>query len=98
MPVEVKVNNRELHLILRMQSFNYQCFQEVLEAYQSRNDFDTLVFDMRHVQYMDSSGIGVLMSTRKAISSRAVLEIRNCNDYVLKVLKITRMDRVAIIT
>lgn len=54
----------------------------------------TLIIDLGHVEFMDSSGVGALVSVRKQLPENAQVELRNLSQFVRKVLMLTRMDRV----
>jgi len=56
---------------------------------------ETIVFDLRKVAYMDSSGLGILVATRKQLgnSPSAVVVVTN-QPAVLQSLHITGLDRV----
>lgn len=54
----------------------------------------TLIIDLGQVEFMDSSGVGALVSVRKQLPDNAQVELRNLSKFVRKVLMLTRMDRV----
>lgn len=66
---------------------------EILDCINSGTATHVIV-DLESVDFMDSSGLGALVSVRKNIPADHEIEIRNANDFVAKVLKLTKMDRV----
>ncbi len=52
-----------------------------------------VVVDLRHVEFLDSSGLGVLVSLLKATSGSS-LELANVGAGVPMLLQLTRLDRV----
>ncbi len=53
-----------------------------------------IVLDMSKVDFMDSSALGAVVSCMKSISTRGSLAISGTHGAVLKLLKLTRLDRV----
>lgn len=53
-----------------------------------------VIIDLGSVTFMDSSGLGALVSVRKNIPRGHDIEIRNTTEFVSKVMKLTKMDRV----
>lgn len=67
--------------------------QEVLSSAMCKSG-ETLAIDMNNVTFIDSSGLGALVSVRKNLSQDIDVRIENANDFVKKILKLTKMDRV----
>lgn len=53
-----------------------------------------LIVDFGNVQFMDSSGLGSLVGALKMMGPGGQMEIVNAAPAVLKVLKLTRMNKV----
>lgn len=53
-----------------------------------------LIVDMAEVKFMDSSGLGALVGCLKMMGPGGQMEIVNASPAVLKVLKLTRMNKV----
>ncbi|MEM6622559.1 MAG: STAS domain-containing protein [Pseudomonadota bacterium] len=56
-----------------------------------------LEVDFTNVQFMDSSGLGALVGALKLMGSGGQLEIVNPCSTVMKVLRLTRMNKVFIV-
>ncbi|MBQ8921538.1 MAG: STAS domain-containing protein [Oscillospiraceae bacterium] len=58
----------------------------------------TLVLDFRHVTFMDSSGIGLIMGRSRLLEETGgALEIHNPSQQISKVLRLSGADRLAVI-
>jgi anti-sigma B factor antagonist len=53
-----------------------------------------IVLDLSSTDFMDSSGLGALVSAVKRIGSRGTLAIAGANGAVARLFTLTRMDRV----
>lgn len=53
-----------------------------------------LIVDFANVQFMDSSGLGALVGSLKLMGPGGQMEIINASAIILKVLKLTRMNKV----
>lgn len=53
-----------------------------------------LIVDLSEVHFMDSSGLGALVGALKMMGPGGQMEIANAAPTVLKVLKLTRMNKV----
>ena len=72
---------------------------EFKTAYQSllegNSDAEEIVLDFQHTNFIDSSGVGALVSTFKATQSRDIrLVLKNVRPPVMAVLSMTGLDRV----
>ena len=66
---------------------------EILSTVKKSNS-TRLIVDMGPVTFIDSSGLGALVSVRKNIPETWEMDLRNTTGFVQKVLKLTKMDRV----
>lgn len=62
---------------------------------QGRNK---IVFNLSQVEFMDSSGLGALVSVMKALGGNQNMVLCGVKDAVLTVFKLTRMDKIFVIT
>lgn len=53
-----------------------------------------LLLDMSNVQFIDSRGLGVLISIHKSIGPGGMLGVCAVNDKVCKVFELTRLDKI----
>ena len=58
---------------------------------------NTLIVDFKSVDFIDSSGLGIFVSTLKRLGSRDKILICNLQPNVANTFKLTRMDRVFVI-
>ena len=61
-----------------------QCYEEIPTTAQ------TVVVDFRKTDYMDSSGLGMLIKLRKYFGSSADIRLRTANPQVMNILEIAR--------
>jgi anti-sigma B factor antagonist len=66
-----------------------QAVVQVVEAGDRR-----LVLDLSGVEFLDSSGLGALVSVLKAAGSQGALAVCGARGAVLSLFKLTRMDKV----
>lgn len=53
-----------------------------------------VVLDLDHVDFLDSSGLGAMVSILKALGSRGAIAVCNVKGSVLSLFQLTRMDKV----
>jgi len=58
------------------------------------DEVDTLILDLEKVDFMDSSGLGSVISIKKQSNSRYKLLLCSINSAVMEILKLTRMNQV----
>lgn len=68
-------------------------FREDLMALIAQGN-SRLIIDLNRVDFIDSSGLGVLVSLMKAVGGNANLAICNMKDSVFSVFRLTRMDKI----
>ncbi|HBT4718885.1 STAS domain-containing protein [Klebsiella quasipneumoniae] len=66
--------------------------QQVLEALDGQTK--NLVLDLSHVDFIDSSCLGALVSILKSVSGQGELVLCSVNGTIQNLFKLTRMDRV----
>ncbi len=54
----------------------------------------TIVLDLGEVNFLDSTGLGAIVSSLKRLEGNGVMVICNVGEMVLDVFRLTRMDRV----
>lgn len=60
----------------------------------TRGNQGTVVLDMSHVQFIDSSGLGALVALRKALGTEATMVLAAQQPRVTTLFRLTRMDKV----
>ena len=55
---------------------------------------ERVVLDLEQVVFLDSSGLGAIIGAMKVLAPRTQLELARLNPAVIKVFKLTHMDRV----
>ena len=59
-----------------------------------QNGHHAIVLDLSDVSFLDSTGLGAIVSSLKRLDGRGVIVICGVNEMVMDVLRLTRMDRV----
>ena len=96
MDFETIQNGAITHLKLdetRLDAAQAICFKEGVRAIAD-NGADHILLDMAKVEFMDSSGLGALVSVMKYMGGERKFEITGLTPMVEKVFKLTRMDEV----
>ena len=95
MNIQAEKKNNATVLIIKEENIdigNSVDFRDVL-AKQTENEKHTIVLDMKGVKYIDSSGIGVLITfLRHTQDTDRFLKLANCNPKVVETMKTTRLD------
>ncbi|MFW6308849.1 MAG: STAS domain-containing protein [bacterium] len=69
--------------------------QEVKDKIRKEGNIDRLIVDLKLVTYLDSAGIGFLLSLFKYISERqGKLVLSNINGKVKRIIELTKLDDV----
>ncbi len=50
---------------------------------------DQLVFDLKQLEYISSSGLRVLLSAQKAMNGKGTMIVKNVSDMVMEIFEIT---------
>ena len=69
-----------------------QAVLQLVEAGDTR-----LVLDLARLEFLDSSGLGAMVSILKALGSRGALAVCGVQGAVLSLFQLTRMDKVFVI-
>ena len=99
MPIEVtfsdksKGTKKSKELTIKIfGDFNFSMDREFREAYFNIVA-SSYVIDMRDVQYMDSSALGMLINMRKTLGDDSEISICNVNTKIKRILTISRIDK-----
>ena len=74
------------------QQFNFDSVNDFRSAY-SDVSAGSFIVDFRNTEYMDSSGLGMLLNMRRHLGDgQTPIKLVNCRPQVKKVLKISRFE------
>ena len=77
----------------RLDAHNARAFKsKIVECVE--NGEDRIALDMSQVEFIDSSGLGAIVSSLKAMGGGRSLSIFGLNPPTMSMFKLTRMDRV----
>jgi len=68
-------------------------FKELMRQ-ETDNGHDLIILDMQQVQFVDSSGLGAIVASMKALGAGRKLVLAGMTPTVDKVFRLTRMDSV----
>jgi anti-anti-sigma factor len=68
--------------------------RDKVKALLDANDIKNLVFELSSVKFIDSSGLGLLVSIKNTLSKKeGAFVIKNATDTVKKIMKQTGLDK-----
>jgi anti-sigma B factor antagonist len=53
-----------------------------------------LLLNLKHVEFVDSSGLGAIISTLRAVGTKGEVKLCHVGEQVMKLLNLTRLDKV----
>lgn len=77
----------------RLDASSAEDFKDALKEMIDRGE-RRLILDFTRVQFMDSSGLGAIVGSLKYMGSSGTIEIACPSDTIMKILKLTRMNKV----
>ncbi|MCG8311599.1 MAG: STAS domain-containing protein [Pseudomonadales bacterium] len=90
--VTVSIQNNNSLLVIEIHtSFDIDTASQFKKAYQSQKAEKYLI-DMNGCSYIDSTGIGLLLTMRNYVGSEAHITIKNCQPQILKLFRLTRLE------
>ncbi|MBF0107592.1 MAG: STAS domain-containing protein [Magnetococcales bacterium] len=98
MSISVQIEGRIATLSLD-ERFNFEIHRDFRDAYSKCKPNSAFVIDMKRVEYLDSSALGMLLLLREyAGADKADVRIINCKSMVERLLKVANFDRLFKIT
>lgn len=82
-------------IVILEEKVAFENSNEIKEEIKSKitNDINTLILDMKNITFIDSSGIGILISLLKVMNeSKGDMVLKNIPRIVDRVLTITKLD------
>lgn len=74
--------------------FDFSAHKEFRASYNGRSEVSCYVINMKDVNYIDSSALGMLLLLREhAGAKHGRVVIANCNPDIMKILAIANFDR-----
>lgn len=74
-------------------NFNFDSVEDFRNAY-TEGEAKSYIVDFRSTEYMDSSGLGMLLNMRRHLGNGAIpIKLVNCRPQVKKVLAISRFEK-----
>ncbi|NRB39235.1 MAG: STAS domain-containing protein [Pseudomonadales bacterium] len=94
MPISSQLQNGEFTIQIGPK-FDFDATREFREAYEfdEAKKHNIYNVDFRDTEYMDSSGLGMLLNMRDFLDDAVEINLINCRSQVKKVLMISRFDK-----
>ena len=91
MPITAKTEHNQVTITLE-QNFDFDSVAEFRSAYTNSSGGRYIV-DFRSTDYMDSSGLGMLLNMRRFLGNgKTPIELINCRPQIKRVLSISRFE------
>ena len=74
--------------------FDFKLVNQFRDAYSShQNSVASYVIDFRDTDYMDSSGLGMLLNLKRQVDTATPITLTNCKPQLKKILLASRFDK-----
>jgi anti-anti-sigma factor len=91
MPIIVQQSQDQVTISLG-EKFDFDSVDNFRNAY-TQNTGKTFIVDFRNTEYMDSSGLGMLLNMRRHLGeNNANIKLINCRNQIKKVLLISKFE------
>lgn len=92
--IETVEDKTTLHLAGRFDTQNSLALRNTAKPLLAAPEISALILDLRQVNFIDSSGLGLLLLLREqAMAAGKSIILANCSPEVMKVLSITQFHR-----
>jgi len=93
MSIETKTDNNVVTIVLD-KHFDFDTVADFRTAY-TNTEGARYIIDFRSTDYMDSSGLGMLLNMRRFLGDGSVpIELINCRPQIKRVLSISRFESI----
>jgi len=90
---EYSNNNKTMNIVVHGR-FDFKMVGEFREAYSAASKtIEHFVIDFRETDYMDSSGLGMLLNLKRQVSDDTPITLTNCKPQIKKILLVSRFDK-----
>ena len=89
MTIEKKLNGNELIMEIKRRLDTVTASELESSLKQSLAGIETLIFDLKDMEYISSAGLRVLLSTQKIMNARGTMKIINVSETVAEVFEVT---------
>ncbi|MBF0148022.1 MAG: STAS domain-containing protein [Magnetococcales bacterium] len=93
MPINLLKEGRNVTITLE-ERFNFEIHREFRDVYAACQPSSAFIVDMKKVDYLDSSALGMLLLLREyAGGDKSNISIINCKSMVERIFKVANFDR-----
>ena len=92
MEIKSKVKNGTLYMLLsgELDEYSANYTRDCMDTLISSNNFNKLIIDMNDLEFMDSTGIGVLIGRYKKLKTKNIyMYITNPNNHIERIFKMS---------
>ncbi len=90
---EFSNDNKTMNIMVHGR-FDFKVVNEFREAYTAKTTaIENFVIDFRETDYMDSSGLGMLLNLKRQVNEAASITLTNCRPQIKKILLVSRFDK-----
>lgn len=92
MQIKKKLSNNTLHIMLcgELDEYTANYTRNVLDELICSNSFSRMIIDLSQLEFMDSTGIGVLIGRYKKLKNKNTpIYISNANSHIEKIFKMS---------
>ncbi len=87
----LKIEKNDSGIVIHLgDKFDFSGVDEFKSAYEN-NTSDKYTIDFRETNYMDSSGLGMLLNMKRS-TENAPIDLINCKSQIKKILVVSRFD------
>ncbi|MBF0622370.1 MAG: STAS domain-containing protein [Magnetococcales bacterium] len=91
MEISTSENNGAVTITIKTKEFTFKSHGAFRKSYEDAKA-DRAIVDFRHVDYVDSSALGMLLIIQKEF--KGGVEIHNCNEKLTRVFKVANFDKI----
>ena len=90
MPITSNINDNKTTIYLG-DKFDFSEVDSFRSTYEN-SDTENYIVDFKNTDYMDSSGLGMLINMKKVVGDKKI-DLVNCKSQIKKVLVVSRFDQ-----
>ncbi len=100
MSVTINANTEKNELVIAVSGhFDFRLVREFRHAYNAMSEPASVIVDLKHTNYIDSSGLGILVYLRKHFNCRKEnIHLINCNKEIQKTFQMARFNKMFMIS
>ncbi|MDO5849573.1 MAG: STAS domain-containing protein [Methanobacteriaceae archaeon] len=95
MDIQKEFNDKELTLLINGRVDTYTAPELETAINEELDNINSLILDFQNLEYISSAGLRVLVATqKKAKKQDFIFKIKNVNDVVNEILRMSKFDKI----